>query len=77
VLILDELWEILRKNRARISANISATLKANIQAHYEPNLATVLPIKERLRRTDELIDQIVYRLYGLTDAEVAVVEGHE
>ena len=35
----------------------------------------LLPIKEQLQRTDDLIDQIVYRLYGLTDEEIAVVEG--
>jgi hypothetical protein len=29
----------------------------------------------RIARTDALIDQIVYRLYGLTEEEVAVVEG--
>jgi hypothetical protein len=30
---------------------------------------------ERIASTDELIDQIVYRLYGLTDEEIAVMEG--
>jgi hypothetical protein len=30
----------------------------------------------RLRATDRLIDQIVYKLYGLTEQEIAVVEGH-
>ena len=27
-----------------------------------------------IRETDELIDQIVYRLYGLTEEEISVVE---
>jgi hypothetical protein len=35
----------------------------------------LLPIKERLAFTDKLIDQVMYRLYGLTDEEIAVVEG--
>ena len=30
---------------------------------------------ERIERTDWLIDQIVYKLYGLTDEEIAIVEG--
>jgi hypothetical protein len=30
---------------------------------------------ERIASTDRLIDQIVYRLYGLTEEEIAVVEG--
>jgi len=34
-----------------------------------------VPLKDRLAATDCLIDLIVYRLYGLTPEEVAVVEG--
>jgi hypothetical protein len=30
---------------------------------------------ERIRQTDGLIDQIVYKLYGLTEEEIAIVEG--
>jgi hypothetical protein len=33
-------------------------------------------VKGQIARTDALIDQIVYRLYGLTEDEVAVVEEH-
>jgi hypothetical protein len=35
----------------------------------------LLPIKRQLAWTDRLIDLIVYRLYGLTEEEIAVVEG--
>jgi hypothetical protein len=35
----------------------------------------VVPLKERLAKTDALIDAVVYRLYGLTEEEVGVVEG--
>lgn len=35
----------------------------------------MLPIKARLAATDRLVDQVVYRLYGLTEEEIAVVEG--
>jgi len=41
----------------------------------EESLERVLPLKERLERTDRLIDAVVYRLYGLTEEEIAVVEG--
>ena len=37
-------------------------------------ISTLLPIKEKLRRTDWLIDQIVYKLYGLTEEEIEIVE---
>jgi len=38
-------------------------------------LGRVLSLKESLERTDRLIDAVVYRLYGLTEEEIAVVEG--
>jgi hypothetical protein len=46
-----------------------------VRNKYEASLEKVLPLKERLARTDALIDQVVYRLYGLTEEEIAVVEG--
>jgi hypothetical protein len=47
----------------------------HIKRTYEEGLQRVLPLKERLARTDRLIDQVVYRLYGLTEEEIGVVEG--
>ena len=38
-------------------------------------LAVLRPIKAQLARTDALIDQVVYKLYGLTEEEIAIVEG--
>ena len=37
--------------------------------------ASVSPICTQIEHTDRLIDQVVYRLYGLTEEEIAVVEG--
>jgi len=33
-------------------------------------------LERRIERTDREIDELVYRLYGLTEEEIAVVEGH-
>jgi len=33
------------------------------------------PLKARIKATDELVDEIVYRLYGLTEEEIKVVKG--
>jgi len=72
----EELLEILRKNKGRLGVSLSdAGLVERIRAMYEGSLQRVLPLKERLRRTDGLIDAVVYRLYGLTEEEVRVVEG--
>jgi hypothetical protein len=41
---------------------------------HHPGYAALV---RRIDATDRLIDLIVYRLYGLTEDEVAVVEGDE
>ena len=38
-------------------------------------ISRLLPIKEKLRKTDWLIDQIGYKLYGLIEEEIKLVEG--
>ncbi len=38
-------------------------------------MGKLLPLIERIAATDELIDQIVYKLYGLTEEEIGIVEG--
>ncbi len=75
-LTTDELLEILRKNKNHLGISLSdASLVDRIKKTYEESLQSVLPLKERLARTDRLIDQVVYRLYGLTEEEIKVVEG--
>jgi len=75
-LAADALWDIMVKNRARLGANLSqAGLRERVRERYERSIAAVLPFKEQLRRTDNLIDAVVYELYGLTEEEIRVVEG--
>ena len=31
-------------------------------------------LDEKIERTDDLIDEIVYELYGLTDKEIEIIE---
>ncbi|HHT9138594.1 MAG TPA: hypothetical protein ACFYEK_15290 [Candidatus Wunengus sp. YC60] len=33
------------------------------------------PLKARIKATDELIDEIIYWLYGLTEEEIRIVKG--
>jgi len=39
---------------------------------HRPQLASLM---RRIERTDRLIDLVVYRLYGLTEQDIALVEG--
>ncbi len=69
----DDFSYRLHQNRNRFSASLSQ-VEGTIQTEYEQSLSTLLPIKRDLARTDTLIDKIVYHLYGLTDAEVEIIE---
>ena len=72
----EDFWRILEKNRARVQANLkSRELYEATRSEYEKSLSRLLPLKEKLSKTDQLIDQIVYRLYGLTDEEIKIAEG--
>jgi hypothetical protein len=63
----------LYQNRNRFAVSLS-DVQGEIQREYETSLETLLPIKRDLARTDLLIDKIVYRLYGLTDEEIELIE---
>ena len=72
----SDILKVLQKNRSKIRANLSdAAFVRTLEREYEKSLAILLPIKDRLAKTDWLIDQIVYKLYGLTEEEIAIVEG--
>jgi len=73
-LSFDGLWEILRKNKNRVARSLSPSFMQAVKQAYEESLVSLLPIKEKLRLTDGLIDRIVYRLYGLTEEQVGIVE---
>jgi len=68
--------DVLFKNKRRLGISLNDTrLVVRLRAEYEKSLDTLRPIKAQLARTDRLIDQVVYRLYGLTEEEIMVVEG--
>ena len=74
-LAFEELLGILQKNKGHLGISLSdAGLVERVRREYEGSLGRVLPLKERLGKTDALIDQVVYRLYGLTEEEIGVVE---
>ncbi len=73
----NELWQILQQNKKRTGATLSPELHHTLKRYYQEALDKLLPIKEKLRKTDWLIDQIVYKLYGLTPQEIKTVEGQE
>ncbi len=75
-LSLDDVLEILKKNRQSIAVDPSSRdFQESLKRELGSSLAKLNPLLTRIQGTDALIDQVVYQLYGLTDEEIAVVEG--
>ena len=73
---LDGLLDILKKNRRAIPVDPSSrSFQESLEHEFTSSLAKLNPLFARIQRTDALIDQVVYQLYGLTDEESTVVEG--
>jgi hypothetical protein len=67
---------VLKRNSRKLQIDPARREPAEaLRAEFEESMGKLLPLRERIRKTDELIDAIVYRLYGLTEEEIAIVEG--
>ena len=72
----DHLLEVLKKNINKISIDPSnRKTQELLEKHFTKSVLLLEPLKEKIKATDNLIDQIVYKLYGLTDKEIEIVEG--
>ena len=45
-----------------------------MQGEFNDSVAKLAPLLKRIEATDGLIDAIVYKLYGLTEDEIKIVE---
>lgn len=74
----DELLAILKKNKRKLK-NFNPSGRDNqedLRREFDNSLAKLQPLMGRIRDTDTLIDEIVYRLYGLTEEEIEIVKGN-
>ncbi|MBI5327208.1 MAG: hypothetical protein HZB80_02800 [Deltaproteobacteria bacterium] len=71
----EEFLVLLKKNKNKISIDPSDRKKQELlEKDFTKSIAALEPLKEKIKATDELIDEIVYKLYGLNEEEVGVVE---
>jgi len=70
---LEDLLDVLKRNKA-IRDPCPSEVRDTIASEFSSALRSLNPLKARIEATDELVDQIVYRLYGLCEAEIAIVE---
>jgi len=72
----ESLLAVLKKNRKKLAIDPARREPGEtLRAEFEGSMKKLLPLRERIRHTDGLIDAVVYRLYGLTDEEIGIVEG--
>jgi hypothetical protein len=72
----DELLAILKKNKRKLAIDPARREpQERLRLEFDASLAKLQPLMERIAATDGLIDRIVYKLYGLTEEEIGIVEG--
>ena len=73
----DELLAILKKNKRKIAIDPALRKpQERLRLEFDASVDKLKPLMERIAETDGLIDQIVYRLYGLTEEEIGIVKGN-
>jgi hypothetical protein len=72
----DQLLDVLKKNKNKLFANPSERkFQEELDRNFTKSISVLGPLKAKIAATDELIDEIAYRLYGLTDEEIGIVKG--
>ncbi len=71
--IFEGLLNILEKSKT-VPDPYPSNMKDTISDEFFTAVNILAPLKARSKATDSLIDQIVYRLYGLNNDEIAIVE---
>lgn len=67
--------DTLVRNKKKIEFDITRREPLEkIEVEYNSSIEKLKPLLDRIKETDALIDRIVYKLYGLTDEEIKIVE---
>ncbi|MCX6673355.1 MAG: hypothetical protein NTY37_06215 [Methanothrix sp.] len=69
----EDFLAVLKKNSKKLQVD-PARREPEPRAEFEGSLGKLGPLREIIRQTDRLIDVVVYRLYGLTEEEIKIVE---
>ena len=72
----ETIYAVLKSNKRRLTVDpLTRGFTEHLRAEYDCSTTKLRPLLAKIESTDRLIDQIVYQLYGLTDEEIALVEG--
>jgi hypothetical protein len=71
----NDFLSILKQNQKKISKNLSnRSLQNNLNEELEKSIQSLSSIRKRIKETDKIINQIVYKLYDLTDEEIRLLQ---
>jgi len=73
----QNLIDVLDKNKKKLKAGYDPKGHANythLQEWYNASVSKLKPLMGKIEATDGLIDKIIYKLYGLTEDEIKIVE---
>jgi hypothetical protein len=74
----EDFLAVLKKNRKKLAIDpASRKPQERLRAEFAASVEKLKPLMERIAATDGLIDQVVYKLYGLTEEEIGIVEGRK
>ncbi len=62
------------KELSKLKIKLSLADEADWEVYFNDEVKKALEIKNKIEQTDKEIDLMVYQLYGLTDAEIEIVE---
>jgi hypothetical protein len=66
---------VIKKNGKKLAIDPARREPAElIRAKFEGSLGKLGPLRENIRLTNELIDAVMYKLYGLTEEEIRIVD---
>jgi len=73
----DALAGALAKNKKKLKEGYDPTRrepKEKLQAEFNASVGKLAPLLKRIDMTDKIIDQIVYKLYGLTSEKIKILD---
>ncbi len=74
----SDLLSVLRRNQRRFGKGIDVSnrkFQEELEREFTTSVQKLQPLKANIEATHNLIDEIVFRLYGLTDYEIKLVTG--
>ena len=71
----DNLINVFKKNKKKLQIDPSRRdFQDRLSTEFDKSIQKLTPLKRKIEMTDRLIDQIVYKLYELTEEEIRIVE---